>query len=242
MMLSRGLINRQVWLCTTRTQCCARTHNHSEFQDYYQVLGIERQASGSEIKKAFFIQSKKLHPDSDPSNPLLHSQFVRLSEAYNVLSKDGSRRQYDRFLDALKREHWVPGRDSSIFRESGPSPRHAPEDNAFYWAQFRGQTGVPIHQRKRQNKRLVWFCVLLMTGSMITHYMGFSILRKIHKDLIEEQQQRLLNIYNETKNTARAGTSLVGSATKPWCNTIERGHRADMVWMDDGRMSFFQPM
>lgn len=45
------------------------------------------------IKTAFlFIQ---LHPDSDPSNPRLHSQFVKLNEAYRVLSKEGTRKEYD---------------------------------------------------------------------------------------------------------------------------------------------------
>lgn len=37
----------------------------------------------------------QVHPDSDPDNPALHSQFVELSEAYRVLSKDPSRREYD---------------------------------------------------------------------------------------------------------------------------------------------------
>ncbi|MBN3273154.1 DNJC4 protein, partial [Polyodon spathula] len=40
----------------------------------------------------------QLHPDSDPSNPSLHSRFVALSEAYQVLSKESSRRQYDATL------------------------------------------------------------------------------------------------------------------------------------------------
>lgn len=39
-----------------------------------------------------FVQ---LHPDSDPSNPSLHGQFVKLNEAYRVLSKDGTRKEYD---------------------------------------------------------------------------------------------------------------------------------------------------
>lgn len=37
----------------------------------------------------------QLHPDSNPSNPALHSQFVELNEAYRVLSKDPSRKEYD---------------------------------------------------------------------------------------------------------------------------------------------------
>lgn len=39
--------------------------------------------------------SMQLHPDRDPANPALHSQFVELNEAYRVLSKDPSRKEYD---------------------------------------------------------------------------------------------------------------------------------------------------
>ncbi|CAH2325151.1 dnaJ homolog subfamily C member 4 [Pelobates cultripes] len=204
MMLCRCLIKRQVLLGTTWTQCCVRAYSRPDLQDHYQILGVEKKATDKEIKNAFFIQSKKLHPDSNPSNPLLHAEFVRLNEAYKVLSRDSSRRQYDKFLDALKREHWVPGRDNSTFQNRGSSYRPASEDNAFYWTQFSQGTGASTHQRKRRNSRLVWFCILLMTGSMIAHYVGFSILRKVHKEFVDEQQKRLLKIYNETKMAARA--------------------------------------
>ncbi|XP_053305684.1 dnaJ homolog subfamily C member 4 isoform X2 [Spea bombifrons] len=172
-------------------------------KDYYDVLGVGRKATVTEIKKAFFIQSKKLHPDSDPSNPLLHSQFVHLNEAYKVLSKDSSRRQYDQLLEAIRREQWVTGTKSSFYRENEQPSRYASENNAQYWSQFAAKS-APVQQRKNRNRRLVWYCILLMTGSMIVHYVGFSILQKIHKELVEEQQQHLLKIYNETKMAARA--------------------------------------
>ncbi|MEE6519568.1 hypothetical protein FKM82_017230, partial [Ascaphus truei] len=66
---------------------------------------------------------RTFHPDSDLSNPLLHSQFVRLSEAYRVLSRERSRRDYDRLLEALQREGWAPGSHSSYYKEREPSPR-----------------------------------------------------------------------------------------------------------------------
>ena len=53
----------------------------------------------------------QLHPDSDPSNPALHSQFVELNEAYRVLSKDMSRKEYD-----FKIRH--PYRGSQAFRST----------------------------------------------------------------------------------------------------------------------------
>ncbi|KAM8939830.1 dnaJ homolog subfamily C member 4 [Pelodytes ibericus] len=202
-MLFQGLFKGRVCLCMTLAQRCAGTNTRAESRDYYQVLGVERTATLTEIKNAFFMQSKKLHPDSDPSNPLLHSQFVRLSEAYKVLSSDSSRMQYDKLLEALKREHWVPGTVSSFYSERGPSSRSTSDDNAYYWSQFSGQTEVPNDQRKTRNSRLVLYCILLMTGSMIVHYLGFSVLRKVQKEYVEEQQQRLMKIYNEAKMAAR---------------------------------------
>lgn len=47
------------------------------------------------ISRPNYCDTTQLHPDSDPSNPSLHSQFVELNEAYRVLSKDLSRKDYD---------------------------------------------------------------------------------------------------------------------------------------------------
>uniref|UniRef100_A0AAV2MK03 J domain-containing protein n=1 Tax=Knipowitschia caucasica TaxID=637954 RepID=A0AAV2MK03_KNICA len=66
---------------------------HSKSANHYDLLGIKSDASLEEIKNAFFDKSKKVHPDSDPSNPDLHTQFVKLNEAYRVLSKDKSQIQ-----------------------------------------------------------------------------------------------------------------------------------------------------
>ncbi|XP_075426151.1 dnaJ homolog subfamily C member 4 isoform X2 [Ascaphus truei] len=145
---------------------------------------------------------RTFHPDSDLSNPLLHSQFVRLSEAYRVLSRERSRRDYDRLLEALQREGRAPGSHSSYYKEREPSPRPS-EDASRYWSQFAQQREEPADRRQRRNGRLVWYCVLIMSGSMIMHYMGFRTLREINNTFIDEQQQRILKLYNEVKERAR---------------------------------------
>nr|KAF6437450.1 DnaJ heat shock protein family (Hsp40) member C4 [Molossus molossus] len=66
--------------------------------NYYELLGVHPGASTEEVKRAFFCKSKELHPDRDPGNPALHSRFVELSEAYQVLSREQSRRNYDHQL------------------------------------------------------------------------------------------------------------------------------------------------
>jgi molecular chaperone DnaJ len=72
----------------------------SEFmakRDYYDVLGVSRDASGSEIKKAFRRTAMKYHPDRNPDNQQAEEKFKEAQEAYEVLS-DGERKgNYDRF-------------------------------------------------------------------------------------------------------------------------------------------------
>ncbi|XP_053576030.1 dnaJ homolog subfamily C member 4 isoform X1 [Bombina bombina] len=203
MMQCRVIYRRGAPLCSAIGQCGSRTYTRSASLDYYQLLGVRRNASLEEIKNAFFAQSKKLHPDRDPSNPLLHSQFVQLNEAYKVLSKENSRRQYDQLLWALQRDNWVPGGHSTYHRNWESNSRSASEDKSRYWSQFTVRQEAPSGNWKGRNKRLVWYCVLIMTGSMIMHYVGFRTLRDIHQGFMEEQNQRILKIYNEAKERAR---------------------------------------
>lgn len=66
-------------------------------KDYYKILGVERGASESEIKKAFRRLAKEYHPDHNPDNPQAEARFKELNEAYEVLGDAKKRAQYDRF-------------------------------------------------------------------------------------------------------------------------------------------------
>lgn len=65
-------------------------------RDFYEVLGVQRDADQDAIKRAFRSRSRALHPDVSP-DPEAHSRFRELSEAYGVLSRPESRRLYDLF-------------------------------------------------------------------------------------------------------------------------------------------------
>jgi molecular chaperone DnaJ len=66
-------------------------------RDYYEVLGVERQASAEELKRAFRKIAMDSHPDRNPNDPAAAVRFKEASEAYAVLSDPSRRRSYDLF-------------------------------------------------------------------------------------------------------------------------------------------------
>jgi molecular chaperone DnaJ len=84
-------------------------------RDYYDVLGVSKGASETEIKKAFRRKAMDLHPDRNKDNPNAEAQFKEANEAYDVL-KDGQRKAaYDRFGHAAF-ENGSPGPGAGGFR------------------------------------------------------------------------------------------------------------------------------
>ena len=69
----------------------------AEKRDYYEVLGVSKGASDSEIKSAYRKLAKKYHPDMNPGDKEAEAKFKEASEAYAVLSDADKRRQYDQF-------------------------------------------------------------------------------------------------------------------------------------------------
>ncbi|KAG4950588.1 hypothetical protein JHK82_043942 [Glycine max] len=64
-------------------------------RDYYEVLGVSKNASSSEIKKAYYGLAKKLHPDTNKDDPEAEKKFQEVSMAYEVLKDEEKRQQYD---------------------------------------------------------------------------------------------------------------------------------------------------
>ncbi|KAN0053221.1 hypothetical protein ACTA71_009670 [Dictyostelium dimigraforme] len=67
----------------------------AEKRDLYEVLGVSRDASKPEIKKAFYALAKKYHPDTNRDDPNAHKTFAEISNAYDVLYDDKKRAVYD---------------------------------------------------------------------------------------------------------------------------------------------------
>ncbi len=69
----------------------------AEKRDYYEVLGVERNADADTIKKAYRKAAIKYHPDKNPGDKEAEEKFKEAAEAYDVLSNEDKRARYDRF-------------------------------------------------------------------------------------------------------------------------------------------------
>lgn len=67
--------------------------------DYYELLGISREADAAEIKRAYRNLARQLHPDANPGDSTAEERFKEITKAYDVLSDPDKRRRYDTFGD-----------------------------------------------------------------------------------------------------------------------------------------------
>src|SRR4026207_9402 len=89
-------------------------------KDFYQVLGVKKEASADEIKKAYRKLARANHPDQNPGNTAAEQRFKEISEANDVLSNAAKRKEYDeaRRLFGSGGFHFPP---RSGARTGGPS-------------------------------------------------------------------------------------------------------------------------
>ena len=95
-----------------------------DYKDYYKILGVERNASEDDIRKAYRKLAMQYHPDRNPNDKQAEERFKEINEAYQVLSDAKKRAHYDRL-----------GSDYSNWQQRG-----APGD--FNWDQY-GGSGFP---------------------------------------------------------------------------------------------------
>jgi len=91
----------------------------AEKRDYYEVLGINRNASADEIKSAFRKLSKKYHPDLNPDDPTAEEKFKEINEAYQVLSNPEKKQRYDQYGHAGVDPNYGAGQGYGGFNASG---------------------------------------------------------------------------------------------------------------------------
>ncbi|MEX0666806.1 MAG: DnaJ domain-containing protein, partial [Acidimicrobiia bacterium] len=64
-------------------------------KDFYQVLGVGKEASAEEVKRAYRKLAQKYHPDANAGDPAAEERFKQVSEAYGILSDPEQRKEYD---------------------------------------------------------------------------------------------------------------------------------------------------
>jgi len=78
-----------------------------EYKDYYKVLGVERSASGDDVRKAYRKLAMQFHPDRNPNDTQAEEKFKEINEAYQVLSDPQKRARYDQLGSAYS--NWQQG-------------------------------------------------------------------------------------------------------------------------------------
>jgi DnaJ-class molecular chaperone len=90
--------------------------------DYYQRLGLSRQASAEEIKKAYRKLAKQYHPDVNPGDKAAEEKFKHVTEAFEILSDANKRKLYDEFGDDAAKLGWDEKKAAQYraYRSGGP--------------------------------------------------------------------------------------------------------------------------
>ncbi len=72
-----------------------------EFVDYYSILGLDKNASQEDVKKAYRKLARKYHPDVNPNDAAAGKKFQQINEANEVLSDPEKRKKYDQYGKGL---------------------------------------------------------------------------------------------------------------------------------------------
>lgn len=102
------------------------TNGRLSQKDYYQILGVAKNSAAKDIKKSYYQLAKKYHPDTNKDDPDANRKFQEVSEAYEVLSDETKRREYDTYGQTSEQ----------MGRAGGAGPGHGPQGFAQNW-QFR---------------------------------------------------------------------------------------------------------
>ncbi|KAK4251701.1 hypothetical protein C7999DRAFT_27778 [Corynascus novoguineensis] len=113
------------WICHRFFHASSRAlrlESNISSNNHYETLNVHPTASPAEIKKSFYVLSKRHHPDHNPSDPHAPTRFMRISEAYAVLGHADKRARYDREHARLFNSHYHHHqRGSSYHSTTGPA-------------------------------------------------------------------------------------------------------------------------
>ncbi|CAB4391806.1 unnamed protein product [Rhizophagus irregularis] len=112
---------------------------------HYDVLGVPPEADPKLIKSQFYKLSKKYHPDANIGDKKAASKFIRINEAYSILSKEQSRREYDQSI-----RHQLNNKPSNSYNYNRPHVRHRGNNSGVYSGTTgRSKSGFNFHNKQR---------------------------------------------------------------------------------------------
>lgn len=136
--------------------------------EFYQVLGVKRDAGADEIKKAYRALAKKLHPDLNPGDKAAEAKFKEINDAYQTLSDPQKRKAYDAEQSAATSG---PRKAARPAQASGPARVDFAnmQQNFSQFFGFDARTGAVTDEEKLTGKKNP-----LDTTDLFERFMGFK--------------------------------------------------------------------
>jgi curved DNA-binding protein len=107
-------------------------------RSYYEILGVARDATDDEIRKAYRALARKNHPDVNPNDPKAESRFKDINEAYSVLSDKKKRAEYDMYGSAGAAQGAAPGSGPDSYNYGGFGGFKDGDFNSIFESMFGG--------------------------------------------------------------------------------------------------------
>lgn len=182
-------------------------------RDYYEILGVNKSATADEIKKAYRKTAIQFHPDKNPGNKEAEEKFKEAAEAYEVLSDENKRAQYDRFGHSRPGSGGFQGHDMNmedIFSQFGDIFGGSGFDSFF-------GGGGRSRQRKGSNLRIK----LKLTLEEISHGVEkkIKVNRLIHAEGVTFKNCTACNGQGQVRKVVNTMLGqMVSTTTCPTCN------------------------
>lgn len=207
------LSKKPLFFTQVNANLSSESYKLNKEKTHYEILGLQKDASPVDIRAAFVQLSKEIHPDKNHGNPSNHIKFVALNEAYTILSKPSSRREYDHNLMApvyqpqnrpppgtspngASAQQQQPYWDDSIFHMRDRSKYH----DAHYGSDnYYGIKGV----RRKSNGHVAALCLGIVGIGCLIFIGAFKFSHGKMRRMLDERDKRSLAYLNEARSRAR---------------------------------------
>ncbi|XP_013791113.1 dnaJ homolog subfamily C member 4-like isoform X2 [Limulus polyphemus] len=200
-----------------RTFSFSPKHSRVQPKCFYGILGLQSNCSMQDVRDAYVKLCKELHPDRQPGDRTQHKKFVQLNEAYSVLIRPESRRQYDLTLSynarASRHHSRVYSSDTASFHKAfGQEEKRFSWNDETIWSmrnrkfdkEYADRPYYSIRGLKRVgNEWIVLGCMLLLVFGTLGHYFAFRIVSDYALKRLDEKDRRNNVAYRESRELAR---------------------------------------